>query len=183
MEITKEIISNLLDGRLADSDVEQLQRMHEKDADRFWKYLEVLQERVQWNDKILLRLTDHLYIVRNGNGARVVKCDCGHEFGDYRVNWKIASRVRVRRTAEEFKEVYTPDQAIPEPGWMTIREYFCPGCAAQLAVEVVPPGYPPIFDLLPDLDRLYRELGRPLEDESEDWFRDRTMDVVANFRR
>jgi len=29
--------------------------------------------------------------------------------------------------------------------------------------------------MLPDIDRFYREfMGRPLEDEGEDWFEDRT---------
>jgi len=177
--VTKEMLADLMDGRLADDYVQQLQRMRRKDKDRFWTYLEVLQDRVPWDDRILLRLTDHLYIVRKAEGGRVVKCDCGHEFGDYRVNWKLGCRIRVRRTAAEFEEVYSPAYVIPEPDWMSIREYFCPGCATQLAVEVTPPGYPPLFDMLPDLDSFYRDiLGKPLEDESPDWFQDRTNETT-----
>ena len=173
--VTKEMIAKLMDGQLGDDDVQRLQRMRHKDSDRFQKYIEVLQDRVPWKEQILIRLTDHLYIVRGGDGGRTVRCDCGHEFGDYRVNWKLSARVRVRRTSEDFEKVYTPAYAAPEPGWMTVREYFCPGCAAQLAVEVVPPGYPPVFDMLPDLDTYYREyLGSPLGDESPDWYQDRT---------
>lgn len=180
--VTKEMLADLMDGRLADDYVQRLQRLQRKDSDRFWTYLEVLQERVPWDDRILLRLTDHLYIVRKAEGGRVVKCDCGQEFGDYRINWKLSCRVRVRRTAEEFEEVYSPAYVIPEPDWMSLREYFCPGCLTQLAVEVVPPGYPPIFDMLPDLDTLYRDyLGKPLDDESPDWFRDRTNEVTAQW--
>ncbi len=180
--VTKEMLADLMDGRLEDDDVQRLQRLQRKDSDRFWTYLEVLQERVPWDDRILLRLADHLYIVRKAEGGRIVKCDCGHEFGDYRVNWKLGCRVRVRRTAEELEQVYSPAYVIPEPDWMSVREYFCPGCLTQLAVEVVPPGYPPIFDMLPDLDTLYRDyLGRPLDDESPDWFRDRTNEVTAQW--
>lgn len=181
IDVTKEMLADLMDGRLQDDYVQRLQRMRRKDSDRFWTYLEVLQERVPWDDRILIRLTDHLYVVRKaGGGGRIVKCDCGHEFGDYRVNWKLGCRVRVRRTAAEFEEVYSPPYVIPEPDWMSIREYYCPGCAAQLAVEVTPPGYPPVFDMLPDLDTLYRDiLGKPLEDESPDWFQDRTSEVTA----
>lgn len=181
IDVTKEMLADLMDGRLQDDYVQRLQRMRRKDSGRFWTYLEVLQDRVPWDDKILIRLTDHLYVVRKaGGGGRIVKCDCGHEFGDYRVNWKLGCRVRVRRTAAEFEEVYSPPYVIPEPDWMSIREYYCPGCAAQLAVEVTPPGYPPVFDMLPDLDTLYRDiLGKPLEDESPDWFRDRTSEVTA----
>lgn len=183
VQVTKEMLADLMDGRLEDDYIQRLQRMRKKDSDRFWTYLEVLQDRVEWPNKILLRLTDHLYIVRREDGTgRIVKCDCGHEFGDYRVNWKVSARVRIRRTQQEFEEVYTPRYAIPEPRWMTIREYFCPGCITQLGVEVVPPGYPPLFDMLPDLDALYRDyLGRPLEDESPDWFRDHTNEITARW--
>lgn len=181
--VTSEMLADLMDGRLEDDYVQRLQRMRRKDQSRLLTYLEVLQERAAWPNRILLRLNDHLYIVREqGDTGRIVKCDCGYEFGDYRINWKLGCRVRVRRSKEEFEEVYSPTYAIPEPDWMTIREYYCPGCLTQLAVEVVPPGYPALFDMLPDLDTLYREwLGTPLEDESPDWFRDRTNELTAEW--
>ncbi|AEH48278.1 acetone carboxylase subunit gamma [Parageobacillus thermoglucosidasius] len=180
--IDKDLIRQLLDGTISDEDVQRLQRMPNKDADRFWTYLEVLQERVPWDDKILMRLNDHLYIVRDKSGNRIVKCDCGHEFGDYRINWKLKSLVRVRKTLDEFKQVYFPEPACPEPGWQEIREFFCPNCVAQLAVEVVPPGYPVVFEMLPDLDRFYREfLGKPLEDESPNWFEDRSQELLEEW--
>ncbi len=50
--------------------------------------------------------------------------------------------------------------------------------------EVVPPGYPPIFEMLPDLDSFYREwLGQPLPDESPDWFADKTLEKPAEWAR
>lgn len=178
--VSKEMVANLVDGVLSDDGIQQLQRMSRKDSDRFQKYIEVLQSRVPWPNRILMRLTDHLYIVRGDPGTRIVKCDCGEELGDYRVNWKLRARVRSRRTSAEFEEVYTPTYIAPEPDWMTIREYYCPGCFAQLGVEVVPPGYPPMFDMLPDLDGFYRDwVGAPLEDEDEHWYEDRTALVTA----
>lgn len=174
--IDKGLVRQLVEGRIDDGDAVRLMRMARKDPGRFFTYLEVLQERVPWNHPILLRISDHLYIVRNERGERVVMCECGHDFGDYRRNWKLGCRIRVRRTLEEFKQVYDPEPACPEPGWQEIREFFCPGeHAAQLAVEIVPPGYPLVFEMLPDLDLFYREyLGRPLPDESPDWYCDRT---------
>jgi len=181
--IDKELVRQLVEGRISRHDARSLLRMDNKDSERFWTYLEVLQERVPWPDRILLRISDHLYVVAGASDdARVVKCDCGHEFGDYRVNWKTAARVRVK-TTEEFNAVYYPPAAAPEPGWNEIREFFCPGCYAQLAVEVVPPGYPLIFEVLPDLDRVYREfLGRPLADEHPDWYVDHTARTTAAWR-
>ena len=135
----------------------------------------VLQSRVSWTDQILLRLGDRLYVVRNAAGQRTVKCDCGHEFGDYRQNWKLGCKVRVRRTLAEMREVYDPAPACPEPGWQEVREFFCPTCATQHSVEVVAPGYPVVFEMLPDLDKFYRDyLGQPLPDEAPDWYADRT---------
>lgn len=179
--VSKEIISHMLDGTISREDVRRLLKLDPKDPDRFFTYLEALQERVPWSDRILIRISEHLYVVRKQDGARVVKCDCGHEFGDYRVNWKLGALVYTRRTLSEMEEVYTPSLACPEPGWQEIREFYCPGCTAQLAVEVVPPGYPLVFEFLPDIDALYRQLGRPLPDERADWFRDRSADLLSGW--
>lgn len=180
--IDKELVRQLVDGTISRYDARSLLKMETKDSDRFWTYLEVLQDRVPWQEQILLRISDHLYVVRKELGQRVVKCDCGHEFGDYRVNWKTEANVRLRTTLPEFEQVYYPPAAAPEPEWNEIREFYCPGCLAQLAVEVAPPGYPLIFEMLPDLDRFYREfLGRPLEDENSDWYTDRTAEKVAEW--
>lgn len=181
-KVSKESLKLLVEGKLPWEEVKKLLRMPHKDPDRFWKYLEILQEKVPWKEKILLPLTDHLYIVRKEDGARVVKCNCGHEFGDYRINWKFNCDVYVRKTTEEFAEVYTTESAWPNPDLVEIREYYCPGCSTLLAVENLPPGYPPLFDMLPDLDTFYREwMGRPLEDERAEWFQDKTSELLSKW--
>lgn len=173
--VDQALVKQLVDGTIATQDATRLLKLPRKDKDRFWKYLAVLQEKVSWDDTILLRLTDKLYIVRDAEGGRVTKCECGHVFGDYRVNWKLDCRIRTRRTNEEMGQVYDPAPAVPEAGWQEIREYFCPECVTQHAVEVVAPGYPPVFEMLPDLDTFYRDyLGEPLPDESPDWYQDQS---------
>ena len=183
-QVDKDLIRQLVEGDISEDNVTRLQKMSRKDKDRFFQYVEVLQEKVPWDEKILLRISDELYVVATQEGGRIVKCECGHEFGDYRENWKLQCRIRVRKTLEEFKEVYDPEPACPEPGWQEIREYFCPGDhAAQLAVEVVSPGYPIVFEMLPDLDVFYRDyLGRPLPDESSQWYKDQTSNVTQSWR-
>ena len=48
---------------------------------------------------------------------------------------------------------------------MELRELICPGCAALLEVEAVPPGYPLTFDFLPDLETFYSDwLGREIDE-------------------
>lgn len=169
---SKENIRLLVDGEMPLEMIHELIRMPSKDEDRFWKYLEVLQEKVDWPERILARISDHLYVVAKDGGGRVVKCDCGQEFGDYRVNWKLNALVHCRRTPEQFGEVFSV--VGPDPDYVEVREYYCPGCQAQLGVEVVPIGYPPLFEVLPDVDAVHELGGKPLADADPQWFEDRT---------
>lgn len=158
-EYDRDTLEKLLDGRLPWHEVRHMQSSF-KDPDRFDRYVEILQERVPWDEKILLPLQPHLFIVEKPGAGRVVKCDCGHEFGDYRENWKLGALIYVRDSEESMQEIYPPLMHA-NPAWIVLREYYCPGCKTQLEVEVVPPGYPVVFDFQPDLETFYREwLGR-----------------------
>ncbi len=158
---TRKQVEDLIDGKLPFQDLHRMMSSF-KDPDRFELYLQILQDRVPWEDRILLPYGLHLYIVQRSDGHRVVKCDCGHEFGDYRENWKLSARIYVRNTAEAYREIY-PEMMHALPEWMELREFYCPGCYALLEVEAVPPGYPIVFDFLPDLETFYRDwLGRDL---------------------
>lgn len=178
---SKENIKALVEGTIDWEDAKKMMRMMPKDEDRFVKYLEVLQERVSWQEKILCRMSEHLYVVRKDDGSRVVKCDCGHELGDYRVNWKLSTKIRVRRGKEEISQAYSLKEVVPNPDLIDAREYYCPGCYARLAVEVVPTGYPIIFEMLPDIDQAHRKAGKPLADQSPDWFQDKTNELLSQW--
>ncbi len=151
----EQTIADLVDGRLPPESLKSMMSSF-KDSDRFIKYLRVLQARVPWSDPILLPLGPHLYIVGRADGARVVRCDCGHEFGDYRHNWKLSALILVRDTEERLHEIY-PRMMHADPDWMVLREFVCPGCATLLEVEAVPPGYPIVVDFQPDLEAFYRD--------------------------
>ena len=179
MSYTKDDLKDLYDGKLPWEKVKEIMSKP-KDDDRFDKYIEILQERVPWEERILLPLGEHLYIVQKG-GERIVKCDCGHEFGDWRQNWKLSALIFARDNTEKLEEVY-PGLHCPDPKLCELREYYCPGCGALLKVESVPIGYPPIFEVLPDIDSFYRDwLGRPLPEEKE--FKDRTYEVIKEWKR
>ncbi|MFX1406346.1 MAG: acetone carboxylase subunit gamma [Promethearchaeota archaeon] len=145
-------LERMIDGKLPWDELKPI-ISGRKDQDRFDKILSILQSRVPWSEKIILPLHEHLYIVAK-DGQRIVKCDCGYEFGDYKINWKTKCRVRVRDTLEEIEELYPKDMG-SDPDWEELREYFCPGCFTLLDVEAVPPGYPTIFNFLPDIDAFY----------------------------
>ena len=170
-------IERLVDGKLPWPRVQEIMK-GAKDSDRFDKWLQLLQGRVAWPEKILLPLTPNLFIVQKGS-ERIVKCRCGQEFGDYRVNWKLHSLIYVRDTEESLQEIYRGIEQ-PDPSWVQVREYYCPGCGAQLEVEAVPRGCPPDFEFLPDLETFYRKwLGRSLPGARKPL--DRTLDVIRGW--
>lgn len=163
------VISDLIDGRLPWQTTKNIMSQY-KDNDRFFKYIDVLQERVKFNDPILLPIGEHLFIVAKQQdekqGERVVKCTCGHEFGHYTQNWKLKAIINVRDDEEKIAEIY-PGRHGCDPDWMEIREFICPGCATLLEVEAAAPGYPIVFDFLPDLEAFYHDwLGQKLPPET-----------------
>jgi acetone carboxylase, gamma subunit len=174
MKLDKDTLRDLVDEKLPRAQVRAIQSGY-KDTDRFDKYVAVLQEKVTWDEQIVLPFGEHLYIVRSrgerpdrsadgASGRYRIKCDCGHEFCDYRENWKLEALINVRQTVEDLREIY-PDKMHGDPEWNVLREYFCPVCKTLLEVEAVPPGYPPVHDFVPDLEGFYNEwLGRPLPD-------------------
>ena len=96
-EVSKELIKQLVDGTIDDDNAERLLKLPRKDKKRFFNYIEVLQEKVSWSDRILLRLGDKLYVVAKSNKRRETQCECGYSFGDYRTNWKLGCKIRTRK--------------------------------------------------------------------------------------
>lgn len=179
MSLTKDDLAALIDGKLPWSEVKDIVS-RPKEQDRFQQVLAILQARSGWQDRILMPLTEHLYIVQKGT-ERIVRCDCGHEFGDYRCNWKLRAHILVRDDLESLEQIY-PGLSAPNPELGELREFICPNCATLLKVESVPRGYPLIFDALPDLDGFYREwLGDPLVDRQE--FKDMTPEILMDWGR
>jgi acetone carboxylase gamma subunit len=147
----KDVLRDLVEGKLDPDTLLAMQRAP-KEAGRFKAVLEIEQGRVPWKDKILVPIGEGLYIVENER-ERVVKHLCGHEFGDYRRNWKLSALIYERDDLEKLQELY-PGPRASDPDWMVLREYCCPKCGTLLEVEAVPPAYPIIFNFLPNEDVL-----------------------------
>jgi acetone carboxylase gamma subunit len=79
----------------------------------------------------------------------VVRCDCGHEFGDYRVNWKEQALVYERDPRDERVYRGAPGRG---SGLARAAGVLLPRVRPQLDVEMVPKGYPFVFNFLPDLE-------------------------------
>jgi N-methylhydantoinase B len=164
--IDRETLAALLDEKLDRREVKDIQSGF-KEPDRFDKWLDVLQDRVPYDEKIVLPVGEGLNIVRNEKAGTVpsvpelvIRCDCGHDFCAHDRNWKHEALVFVREDAESFAEIY-PKWAAPDPEWVELREFICPSCARLLETESVAPGHPVIHEFLPDVEGFYRGwLGR-----------------------
>ncbi len=156
MKLDSGTLHELVEERLPRGQVRAIQSAH-KDPDRFDAYLELLQERVPWDDPIVLPFGEHLFVVAKPGGAYGVKCDCGHEFGPYSRNWKEFALVRQRDDPRDGAVFVGPRGADPE--WMILREFYCPGCATQVELEYLPPGHPLTHDIALDIDALKSGAG------------------------
>ena len=165
-ESNKETIRRLVDGELPWEELRNDVLPDPKDSDRFETVREVLQERVDWDEPILVPLNDHLYVVGSDEG-RIVKAECGHELCADDENWKLHTQVYVRDDEEELAALYTDAQS-PDPDWgFQLREFYCPGCYELVEVEAVPTGYPMLQKFEPDIDAFYEDwLGKPAPDRT-----------------
>jgi N-methylhydantoinase B/oxoprolinase/acetone carboxylase alpha subunit/acetone carboxylase gamma subunit len=161
-KMTKELLADLLDEQLTRRAVHDIQSSH-KDPDRFDKWVALLQERVAYDDPIVLPYGEGLNIVRRrSDGEMVIRTDAGHDFCRWDENWRMHAPMFVRDSDELYEEIY-PRLAYPNGEWMELREFYCPISGHLLETEAVPPGYPVMHEYLPDLRGFYEGwLGREL---------------------
>lgn len=80
---------------------------------------------------------------------------CGRVLGPARENYKKGCLVYDR----DPREIHAPLVSgafnfAPDPLWVRIVEFYCPGCGAQVETEYLPPGHPITHDIEIDLDGL-----------------------------
>src|SRR5919106_961167 len=135
--LERETLEAMLDEKLSRREIKDLQSGY-KDADRFDKWIAVLQERVPYEERIVLPVGEGLNVVRSAHGQLVTRCDCGHDLCGATENWKLDAAVNVRDTVEAMREVF-PKMSHADPEWQELPEFCCPSCARQLEGEGVPP--------------------------------------------
>ena len=157
----KETLRQLKNGEIPHAKA-HLMQSHFKDSDRFEKMLEIWQESVEWDDRILMPLAEHLFVVLKPNGKRIIKSTWGYEYCEAHENWKLYAKIYVRDTPRLMNQIY-PKMMGADTKWMQLREYYDPISGVLLEVEAVPPGYPIVHEFKPDIDTFYRDwLGKPL---------------------
>jgi len=161
-KMTKDQLGDLLDEKLSRRAVKTIQS-DIKDPDRFDKWVELLQERVDYDDPIVLPYGEGLNIVRRAeDGELVIRTDAGADLCRWDENWKMHAPLFVRDSDELYRELY-PELGHPEGDWQELREYYCPKSGRLLETEAVPPGYPVVHEYLPDIAGFYAGwLGREM---------------------
>lgn len=167
MAYTRTKIADLVDGTIDDDTLHQMLSTP-KDPERFSIYVDILQTRMPWEDRIILPLGPKMYIVQQKASKKwTVRCECGHDFCGWKENWKLHAHVHVRDNQEKMEEIY-PRLMAPTSNWQVIREYFCAECGTLHDVEAPTPWYPVIHDFEPDVDAFYTEwLGLPVPERAE----------------
>jgi acetone carboxylase, gamma subunit len=83
---------------------------------------------------------------------------CNHVIGSANLSYKQGMLVHDRDPREIHPPIIDPERYrftfSPDPEWVRILEYYCPGCGTMVETEYAIPGHPPLHDMQPDLPAL-----------------------------
>ena len=86
---------------------------------------------------------------------------CGRELGPARENCKHGLLVHERDPREIHRPLIDgPYNFAPNPEWIRVLEFYCPGCGVQVETEYLPPGHPITNTTEIDIDSLKERLRR-----------------------
>lgn len=87
-------------------------------------------------------------------------CDrCGRVLGPARESYKKGCLLYDRDPREVHPAIVEGNYSFaPDPLWVRIVEFYCPGCGTQVETEYLPPGHPITHDIEIDLDSLKKRL-------------------------
>lgn len=82
---------------------------------------------------------------------------CGHSLGSVRENYKKGCLIAQRSPHEIWRPLVDEKHSFSyDPSWTRLVEFYCPGCAVMIEVEMLPPGHPLTHDIELDVDALAR---------------------------
>ena len=85
---------------------------------------------------------------------------CNHTLGSARENYKQGCLVYDRDPREVHLPIVDGQFSFaPDPLWVRIVEFYCPGCGTQIETEYLPPGHPITWDIEIDVDSLKTRLS------------------------
>ena len=82
---------------------------------------------------------------------------CGRLLGQARDNYKKGCLIFDRDPRSIYPPVIEGTYTFaPDPEWIRIVEFYCPGCGTMIENEFLPPGHPMTWDIEIDIDALKR---------------------------
>jgi acetophenone carboxylase len=86
---------------------------------------------------------------------------CGQVLGPARENYKKGCLLYDRDPREIHNPIVDGKYSFsPDPDWVHIVEFYCPGCGTQVETEYLPPGHPITWDIEIDLDSLKEKINK-----------------------
>jgi len=86
---------------------------------------------------------------------------CGHLIGSAKESYKKGCLLYDRDPREIHPPIVSSDfNFSPDPNWIRIVEFYCPGCGTQVETEYLPPGHPITEDIELDVPRLKERLAK-----------------------
>jgi acetophenone carboxylase len=86
---------------------------------------------------------------------------CGRSLGKARENYKKGCLVHARDPREIHPTIVPGTfNFSPDPLWVRIVEFYCPGCGTQVETEYLPPGHPITHDIEMDVTQLKERLRK-----------------------
>jgi acetophenone carboxylase len=105
-----------------------------------------------------IRITEYLDLDLDDEVWRCHVCD--HLLGSARENYKEGCLVHARDPREVHPPLIEGEFTFaPDPDWVRIVEFYCPGCGTQVETEYLPPGHPVTHDIELDIDGLRSRLA------------------------
>jgi acetone carboxylase gamma subunit len=106
-----------------------------------------------------LRVTEYLDL--DLDGEKWLCNRCGHVIGPARESYKRGCLLYDRDPREIHPPLVPGSFSFsPDPLWVRIVEFYCPGCGTQVETEYLPPGHPITHDIEIDLDSLKERLRK-----------------------
>jgi len=106
-----------------------------------------------------IRITEYLDLDLNNE---TWYCNqCSQALNSARNNYKEGCLVCNRDPREIHPPLIEGEYTMaPDPRWMRILEFYCPGCGTQIETEYLPPGHPITHDIEIDIDKLKERLRK-----------------------
>jgi acetone carboxylase, gamma subunit len=105
-----------------------------------------------------IRITEYLDLALDTE--RWICNRCGHILGPARESYKQGCLLYDRDPREIHPPIVEGQFSFaPDPLWVRIVEFYCPGCGTQIETEYLPPGHPITRDIEINLDALKQRLA------------------------